>query len=456
MSSRYSQHQQFEGSNELSRAPARRLTPSPRESMLAYDSHNQRGVMATSSPMYQRVDRAQAPGLESGRKKLGGSQRDETSSSNRWFGRSNKPKTQSVEKGKFSLDKLSISAPIPVGPAPTRPPRPPIEQTPASFYNFPALEELHGSEKPLPKPPQPPVYHPQQPSSMKPPKIRADRLGQRHEALGSHPVAPQLEGMSKRQPASRISTMSERKQRNRNTVIYPSGEDPHGMFRKPQLSAGLIAERRQGRVYTPSKLQGFPDPTLWQSNEDYTDDQKYDGEYASDEEGVEEEDPEVHNPNVPTINIIEPEDEPPKQTYLKVENAWKNLYNNERKAVRRLERLVPLAKMIAESEKVDENNPWELQDGLETIIDDRERLFRLWPTVKKLADDQNIDVLDFDSMEPALGNVLADRDRARHMASIHKRARQELEHQVMQLQGEVASLRVSLYGEEDDNEDYIR
>ncbi|KAI0596881.1 hypothetical protein F4775DRAFT_593988 [Biscogniauxia sp. FL1348] len=466
MNSRYPQHRQLEGSNELSRAPARRLTQSPRESMLAYDSHKQRDVMATASPMYHRVDPTQAPGLESGRKKLGGSQRDESSSSNRWFGRSHKPKTQSVDKGKFSLDKLSISAPIPIGPAPTRPPRPPIEQTPASFYNFLALEELNGNEKPLPKPPQPPVHYPKQPSSMKPPTIRADRLGQRHDALGSHPVTLQLEGMSKRQPASHISSLSAKKQRNRNTVICPSGEEHHGMFREPQLSAGLIAERRRGRVYTPSKLQGFPDPTLWQRNEDEIDDQKYDQEYVSDQEFYDdrtweeeerrEEDPEIHGPNVPTINLVKPEDEPPQQTYLKVDNAWKNLYNNERKVVRGLERLAPLARMIAESENVDVNNAWELQDGLETIIQDRERLFKLWPLVEKLSEDQGLNVLDFNSMAPALESVFADRDRAKHMASVHKHACQQLEHQVRKLQGEVASMRATYYREENDDEDYIR
>ncbi|KAI5923651.1 hypothetical protein F4810DRAFT_720230 [Camillea tinctor] len=472
MSSIYSQHRQFQSSNELNKAQGRGLTQSPRESMLAYDSHQQRGGMATPSPMYQRVDRPQAPGLESGRKKLGHPRRDEDSSPNRWFGWSNKPKTQSVDKSKLSLDKLSISAPIPVGPAPTRPPRPPIEQTPASFYNFPALEELYENRKPLPQPPKPPIHYPQQPSPVKPPTIHSDRLGQRHDALRSHPVTPRLEITSDRPPVLRSSSLSAIKQQNRRAVIYPHEEESNKMLREPQLSAGLMAEKRRGRVYTPDDLHKFTDTTSWQKNADKNDEQvsekEHDQEYVSDEETDkedevdvevegEEEDSDVRDSSVPTINIVEPEDELPDQTYLKVDHAWKHLYNNERKRVRSLECLVPLAKMIAASEKIESKDVRELYDGLDTIIKDREQLFKLWPLVKSLAKDQDIDVLDFESMGPALESVFADRDKAKHMVNVHKRARSQLERRVKELEEENASLRANYYGEEDgEEEDYIR
>ncbi|KAI1499404.1 hypothetical protein F5X99DRAFT_419991 [Biscogniauxia marginata] len=486
MSSRYSQNRQLNGSGDLSRATARHHPAQlPRESMQAYDSHQQQGVVPMMPTVYQRVDRTRASGTESERKGLGGLQRDESSSTSRWLGRQSKSKSHSQDKGKFTLDKAIISPPMLAGTtAFQRPPRPPIEQTPASFYEFPTLEvsqtapapqpSRSSCEKPLPQTPQPSMHYPQQqwqPSVTKPPTIQPGRLGLRHEALGSHPVTTWLDGTTEKTPTARTLVPSATKEYNRCATVYPGSDESHIMLKEPQTSADLRAEKRRGRVYAPGELHELPDPSSWQRDDDtygqgYFTNELIDDDYDSDSIWDDDTELEVRDPNIPTIKIDAPEDEPPqeiqpKKSHLHPRDAWKTLYEQRSHEMRGLKHgLLPLAWMIAEAGNVDTDDYREIQATLVDILNDRERLSNLLPLAVTLAKDQGLDVNDFYAMKPALRNVFTERDRAKDAATIHKRARHHLERRVRELESEMASMsmlmRATEYNDDDDDEEYIR
>ncbi|KAI1074620.1 hypothetical protein F5B20DRAFT_586092 [Whalleya microplaca] len=479
--SRYSQSREYGVSSDLNRTTTRQYPPPPPrgEFMQAHDLsfRGRQGAMMSNST-YQTMERASArvPELENGRKKSGNDRSEGHHGLSRWLGKHK-------DKPKHEKEKLVISSPMPISPrrVPQRPARPPIEQTPASFYGMSTLQE---SRAPV-LPPKPPVPPKDTPSTLKL-TIRRENLGTAREALGSHPVK-WLNSAQRQYPAERILTPSAAKDRNRQTVIYSDTESGVAPT-KPEVSAQLKAERRKGRVFQSgpllAELQGFqefPDPQTFDGQDD--------GEFWEDA-GIND-DSEVLNPEtedgdpemtiipeqqkedglcVPELTITAPEKTDnstrarktrsgrPSKPLLDVDDAYERLFHRQEKETRKLRQLLPLAWLVADIEGIEPTDIGALTRALQGIIDDNDKLWKLWPLAMTLAEDQGLDLEDFKAFPQALQKVLADRDSAQRAAYHHMARERQLEGRVRQMQREQERMqreRMSRY-QDHDQEDYIR
>ncbi|KAI0003161.1 hypothetical protein F4779DRAFT_634828 [Xylariaceae sp. FL0662B] len=470
--SRYSQSLEHGVSGDLNRTTTGQyphLPPRDEFVMQAHDTNRGRqGAMPNS--MYQTIDRgsARVPELENGRTK---------SENDRGSGHRLARFLRKDRSKQHTREKLVISSPISVSPghAPHRPVRPPIEQTPASFYG---ISTLQNSEAPMP----PPKHMPANPK----PTIRKENLGTAKEALGSHPAATSLETMRREYPAERILTRSATKDRNRRTAVFRSSDSDGIVLLKPEISQERKLERRKGRVFQSGPMltaiqefQEFPNPETFDGQDD---DQFWDDAGINDDSEVVVPEPEDGDPEmtiiprrqkldgnvVPELSITAPERDDdtkkvtmtrsgrPSKPLLDVDDAYERLYHRQEKEVRRLKYLAPLAWMVADAEGIEPTDIDALASALQNIINDNTKLWNLWPLAVTLAEDQNLDLDEYQTFPQALQKVLDDRDSAKRAAYHHMTRQRQLEGRVRQMQRERQQHMERETYQYQDEEDYIR
>ncbi|KAI1456621.1 hypothetical protein F4805DRAFT_458621 [Annulohypoxylon moriforme] len=355
-----------------------------------------------------------------------------SSSFGNWLGRHKAKKVDNSER-------IRISDPIPIQPAPPRPRRP-------SDSENGRYEQLRSA---APKPPPKDI------------EIKRENLGNVHEALRSHPVFPRpatKEGDVRARPVSG-TRQAPAKYADKNGDLRTAARNEVQTKRtsmEPQQKADVKAERRKGRVFLDAKdLYEFPDPETFGNSEENDDD----GHHWEDAGFDDPHTPATSNGPTPKITITEPtpdehnslQVEESPQRLLGVDDCYKVLYQGQTKELRGLRNtlryLVPLAWLVAEAEGVDLNDIGALEGALKTIIADREKLFDLFPLAQVLAEDQKVDIDDFKGLPGALKNVMSDRDSAKRMADYHKMVSRRLE-------GKIAQLERERDGEDDDDEQY--
>ncbi|KAI0889603.1 uncharacterized protein GGS22DRAFT_182946 [Annulohypoxylon maeteangense] len=410
MASRQPQYRQYGGSVE-------RL-PLHNGSTLAYDSNSSvKDVRLHESASNKGVDRTLRRVPKDA--KL-------SSSFGNWLGR------YKAKKGE-NLDRIRISDPMPIQQTPSRPKR--------SSYT---PELGNGSHELLrsaaPKPPPRDV------------EIKRENLGGCHEALRSHPIAPQP-SPKERNVATRQTPLKHTAKSGNSKAVAHDEPRTKGTTMEPRQKTDVKTERRKGRIFLDTTdMYEFPNPDTFESSEENDDDG-----HIWEDAGFDDPQPVTKNESAPKITITQPSDdgyssmksEETPQRLLGVDDCYKVLYEGQTKEMRGLRNtlryLVPLAWLIADAEGVDPNDIDALEGALKTIIADREKLFDLFPLAQVLAEDQKVDIDDFKALPRALQNVMADRDNARRMADYHRMASRRLEGRIAKLERERDS---------EDNEEY--
>ncbi|KAI1814668.1 hypothetical protein GGS20DRAFT_547325 [Poronia punctata] len=273
--------------------------------------------------------------------------------------------------------------------------------------------------------------------------INHRNLGTAHETFHSHP--PQIRrqgpgmGSSSRHGGSRGD-------KNRRCVVYEGVGNDEILVRDSTRTRNATVDHRRRRVEDPGAdyhrertlATRVPQSNPHRSpNPSSARDAHYGGRR---EVGAADRMP------VPDIRLIAPPEdrgirvpqgEPGRN--LAPSDAYRVLHQ---KAVKEIDRLKPLVRKIAEAENLETYNAADLEEALETIIDDRRKLERLVPLAAKLCEDQlwKFDPDRFEVLTEVLGKVLQDRDMARYAASHHKKANRHLEGRVLLLEGRVDKL----------------
>ncbi|KAI1205887.1 uncharacterized protein F4807DRAFT_464349 [Annulohypoxylon truncatum] len=354
-----------------------------------------------------------------------------SSSFGNWLGR------HKAKKGDNS-ERIHISEPKPLQQAPPRPRRP-----------SDAPELAHGPyELPGSIVSRPPTKNPE---------IKRENLGNVHEALRSHPIAPRPDTKDKGIPVRRVPLNYAVKNSDSSATARTEVRTKR-TSKVPQSTADVKAERRKGRIFLDGKnLYEFPDPESYESGEEENNDDGHLWEDAGfDDPGM----PAINERSVPKITVTHPTDneqssiqsEETPQKLLGVDDCYKVLYQGQTKELRGLRKtlkyLVPLAWLVAEAEGVDPHDGVALEGALRTIIADREKLFDLFPLAQVLAEDQKVDIDDFKALPRALKNIMSDRDSATRIADYHRMVSRRLEGKIAQLERERTR------DESDDDEEY--
>jgi len=262
-------------------------------------------------------------------------------------------------------------------------------------------------------------------NKLSPPAIDTRNLGTAHETFHSNPPLGNLSIESSRYTRSR-------KSRNRKFVILERDEDEQVIIREPALLTDSVAGRRQGIIFPKeapeNHIHELLSPEVMEVNHI--------------DQGVNS----VDRQSVPAVVISPPEEGNIPQTEpdrLSVDYAYKILHRKAEKEVHKYARLLPLARLVSKTEKININDTTALAEALRKIVNERRELMDLLPLASMLCqeDGTKLDRGAFKALPEVLQKVLSERDRAQYVASHHKRAREILEARVSELERKLRSRR---------------